>query len=84
MATELSEEEMVSADHDSEDLLETGNQLVPLFSSSLTKWPNKLDCLSLPSLSKLVQYLRVGPEPSGVEHLSDTPSITGSWPNFMF
>ncbi len=50
--------------------------VIILFSSSLTRKPDTLECLSLPSFSRLFQYLRVRLEWSIFQVL---PSKVGVW-----
>jgi hypothetical protein len=52
--------------------------LETLFSSSLTKLPNKLECLSLANLFSQVYYLRVKPEPSEDQYLTVFRSSIGT------
>ncbi len=43
------------------------------YKTQFTDFRNKLECFSLASLSILVKYLRVRPEPTQVKHLSGAP-----------
>ncbi len=47
-----------------------GTNIIKLFSALSYTFKNKLKCFSLASLSSLVKYLRVRPEPSWLKHLS--------------
>jgi hypothetical protein len=48
-----------------------GVNVIKLFPSSLTTRPNKLECLSLETLSSQVLEFEGRPEPAQLEHISD-------------
>jgi hypothetical protein len=51
----------------------TGANVIKLFMDQIMNFCDKLDCLSLASLSRIVKCSRVRQEPTQVKHVSGTP-----------